>query len=108
MFKGNAAKAVQAEIQLRTTLEKELKGIQAEHGRFYLEGITPLFDVRKERRFNCDWNWGRQECFELYYDALHENPEKFGPNYCQRVISLINRSIPEVLEVCELFLYSHF
>lgn len=88
-----------AERQLREEVERELQQINEEHGKAYLEGVRPLFDVKKERRFDSFWNWARQEAFTLYYDAVNENPEIFGPNYCQRVLGLINRSTPEVLDV---------
>lgn len=65
----------------------------------FLQGIKPLFDTRKERRFDSFWNWARQEAFSLYYDAVNDNPVLFGPDYCQRVLGLINRSTPEVLDV---------
>eukprot|EP01113_Clastostelium_recurvatum_P021328 TRINITY_DN2525_c0_g1_i1.p1 TRINITY_DN2525_c0_g1~~TRINITY_DN2525_c0_g1_i1.p1 ORF type:complete len:1737 (+),score=426.62 TRINITY_DN2525_c0_g1_i1:1-5211(+) len=99
--RGELIRALDAEVRLRTGLEAELSLFNREHGRAYMEGVAPLFEPRKERRFNSDWNWGRQECFELFFDAMRDNPVRFGPDYCQRVISLINRSIPEVLEVVE-------
>ncbi len=39
-----------------------------EHGEEYGNGIKPIFDAKKERRYDSAWNWTRQDCLVLYYD----------------------------------------
>jgi 3-oxoacyl-ACP reductase-like protein len=39
-----------------------------EHGTEYGNGIKPIFDAKKERRYDSAWNWTRQDCLVLYYD----------------------------------------
>jgi 3-oxoacyl-ACP reductase-like protein len=59
----------------------------------------PIFDAHKIRKYNSYWNWARQEAFSLFYDTLLDNPSRFDSLYCKRVVSLINRATPELVEL---------
>ena len=98
----SGGRQAEAADQLRQTVEKvqihsilsnaqELDVWEKEHGKIYADGIKPMFDSLKVRKFNSSWNWARQEAFSLFYDTLAENPAQFDSNYCKRVFSLTNR-----------------
>ncbi|KAJ3909294.1 fatty acid synthase alpha subunit reductase [Lentinula edodes] len=68
-------------------LQAKLDSIAKEHGDLYIDGIMPVFDPLKARRFDSSWNWVRQDALTMYYDII------FGP----RCIHLLNRADPEML-----------
>ncbi len=72
---------------------------EMEHGKNYGEGIKPLFDSNKIRKYNSYWAWARQEAFALFYDTLRDNPAQFDSVYCKRVFSLTNRATPELYDL---------
>jgi len=59
---------------LRKAIENDLKLWESEHGKAYSDGIRPMFNPNKIRRYNSFWNWARQEAFSLFYDTLSDNP----------------------------------
>ncbi|KAJ2825612.1 fatty acid synthase alpha subunit Lsd1, partial [Coemansia sp. 'formosensis'] len=51
-------------------IQTKLDSISVELGGEFINGIQPLFDVRKARRFDSSWNWVRQEAYELIQQAI--------------------------------------
>ncbi|KAJ2109409.1 fatty acid synthase alpha subunit Lsd1, partial [Coemansia sp. S142-1] len=50
--------------------QAKLDSISAELGDELIDGVRPLFDGRKARRFDSSWNWVRQEAYELIQQAI--------------------------------------
>ncbi|KAJ2807283.1 fatty acid synthase alpha subunit Lsd1, partial [Coemansia helicoidea] len=51
-------------------LQAGLDGLSAELGDDFVEGIKPVFDARKARRFDSYWNWARQDAYEWIQQAI--------------------------------------
>ncbi|KAJ2750540.1 fatty acid synthase alpha subunit Lsd1, partial [Coemansia pectinata] len=51
-------------------LQTKLDDISTELGDEFIDGMQPLFDARKARRFDSSWNWVRQEAYELIQQAI--------------------------------------
>jgi fatty acid synthase subunit beta len=71
-------------------LQAKLDSIAKEYGDTYIEGIQPVFDPLKPRRFDSSWNWVRQDALVMYYDII------FG-RLTARCIALLNRADPDLL-----------
>ncbi|KAJ2800066.1 fatty acid synthase alpha subunit Lsd1, partial [Coemansia helicoidea] len=64
------ARAVESEKARNSELQADLDGLSAELGDDYVEGIKPVFDARKARRFDSYWNWARQDAYEWIQQAI--------------------------------------
>ncbi|KAJ2747571.1 fatty acid synthase alpha subunit Lsd1 [Coemansia sp. BCRC 34301] len=64
------ARLAEAEQAKANKMQAELDNISAELGDELIEGVQPLFDARKARRFDSSWNWVRQEVYELIQQAI--------------------------------------
>jgi hypothetical protein len=57
-----------------TVLEIEerakLDSVMREDGDLYIDGIQPMFDPLKGRRFDPSWNWARQDSLLMWYDII--------------------------------------
>ncbi|KAJ2859979.1 fatty acid synthase alpha subunit Lsd1 [Coemansia aciculifera] len=51
-------------------MQTKLDSISTELGDEFIDGIQPIFDTRKARRFDSSWNWVRQEAYELIQQAI--------------------------------------
>lgn len=51
-------------------LQARLDSIAKEHGDTHIDGIQPIFDPLKARRFDSSWNWARQDALLMYYDVI--------------------------------------
>jgi fatty acid synthase subunit alpha, fungi type len=51
-------------------LQARLDSIAKEHGDTYIDGIQPIFDPLKARRFDSSWNLARQDALLMYYDRF--------------------------------------
>ncbi|KAJ1906010.1 fatty acid synthase alpha subunit Lsd1, partial [Coemansia sp. S17] len=51
-------------------LQTKLDKISAELGDEFTDGMMPLFDARKARFFDSNWNWARQEAYELIQQVI--------------------------------------
>jgi len=92
---GNIAfdkeKANSAELQAR------LDSIAKEHGDTYIEGIQPVFDPLKARRFDSSWNWVRQDALVMYYDIIFGRLTTVDREITACCIALLNRTDPDLL-----------
>lgn len=88
---------------LRRSLEKELKLLSEELGEAFRDGIRPMFEARKIRKYNCWWAWGRHEAASLFYDTIRTNPANYDIQYCEKVYSLTNRGTDELLNIVKQF-----
>jgi fatty acid synthase subunit beta len=84
-------KANSAELQAR------LDSIAKEHGDTYIEGIQPVFDPLKARRFDSSWNWVRQDALVMYYDIIFGRLTTVDREITARCIALLNRADPDLL-----------
>jgi fatty acid synthase subunit beta len=86
--------------------ENQLAIWQAEHGEGddYFDGIKPVFDVKKERRYNSSWNWNRQDCLQLYYDYACGRATQWTIDIRERLYHIKNRATPSVVELVEHYL----
>ncbi|KAJ2101023.1 fatty acid synthase alpha subunit Lsd1, partial [Coemansia sp. S142-1] len=83
--------------------QAKLDSISAELGDELIDGVRPLFDGRKARRFDSSWNWVRQEAYELIQQAIAgcragsaNSPAVVDDANLQR---LKNRSSPGLLQM---------
>jgi fatty acid synthase subunit beta len=72
-------------------LQAKLDSIAKEHGDTYIEGIQPVFDPLKARRFDSSWNWVRQDALVMYYDVIFGRLTTVDREITARCISLFNR-----------------
>ncbi|KAJ2879371.1 fatty acid synthase alpha subunit Lsd1, partial [Coemansia aciculifera] len=84
-------------------MQTKLDSISTELGDEFIDGMQPLFDARKARRFDSSWNWVRQEAYELIQQAINSctsgstnAPVCVGEVALQR---LKNRSSPSLLQM---------
>ncbi|KAJ7285205.1 fatty acid synthase [Mycena rebaudengoi] len=78
-------------------LQTKLDNIAKEHGDIYIEGIQPMFDPLKARRFDSSWNWVRQDALLMYYDIIFGRLTTVDRDITARCIALMNRADPELL-----------
>ncbi|KAF7312560.1 Fatty acid synthase subunit alpha [Mycena indigotica] len=78
-------------------LQTKLDNIAKEHGDVYIEGIQPMFDPLKARRFDSSWNWVRQDALLMFYDIIFGRLTTVDRDITARCIALMNRADPEVL-----------
>lgn len=102
----SADKMTQMQEELRKQAEAQLLVWQAEHGSSddYFEGIKPVFDTKKERRYNSSWNWNRQDCLQLYYDYACGRATQWSTAIRERLYHIKNRATPSVVELVEYYL----
>ncbi|KAJ2821836.1 fatty acid synthase alpha subunit Lsd1, partial [Coemansia furcata] len=86
-------------VEMQTKFDKLL----VELGDEFIDGVQPLFDVRKARHFDSSWNWARQETYELIQQAISSCaagstnvPASVDQAALQR---LSNRSSPGLLQM---------
>ncbi|XP_049851436.1 uncharacterized protein LOC126326034 [Schistocerca gregaria] len=93
----------QLQAQLKAQLDEELAQWRYEHGdsEEYFEGIRPVFDTKKERRYNSTWNWNRQDCLQLYYDYACGRTTKWTVDIRERLYHIKNRAVPTVVDMVE-------
>ena len=101
-----ADKMTQMQEELRKQAEAQLLIWQAEHGASdeYFEGIKPVFDTKKERRYNSSWNWNRQDCLQLYYDYACGRATQWSTAIRERLYHIKNRATPSVVDMVEHYL----
>lgn len=101
-----ADKMTQMQEELRKQAEAQLLIWQAEHGSSddYFEGIKPVFDTKKERRYNSSWNWNRQDCLQLYYDYACGRATQWSTAIRERLYHIKNRATPSVVDMVEYYL----
>lgn len=90
--------------EIRQNIEKELDLWSKEHGSTYYEGIKPLFDSKKERRFNSSWNWIRQDLLFLYYDYSCGRATNWNSEIRERLYHIKNRVTPKSLELVDYYI----
>ncbi|KAJ2055102.1 fatty acid synthase alpha subunit Lsd1, partial [Coemansia sp. S146] len=64
------ARLAEDEQTKASKLQTKLDSISTELGDEFIDGMQPLFDARKARRFDSSWNWVRQEAYELIQQAI--------------------------------------
>jgi fatty acid synthase subunit beta len=78
-------------------LQAKLDSIAKEHGDTYIDGIQPVFDPLKARRFDSSWNWVRQDVLLMYYDIIFGRLTTVDREITACCIAHLNRAEPEVL-----------
>jgi fatty acid synthase subunit alpha, fungi type len=78
-------------------LQARLDSIAKEHGDTYIDGIQPIFDPLKARRFDSSWNWARQDALLMYYDVIFGRLATVDRDITARAISILNRADPDFL-----------
>ncbi|KAJ2774642.1 fatty acid synthase alpha subunit Lsd1, partial [Coemansia nantahalensis] len=64
------ARTAESEKARADELQAGLDGLSAELGDDYVEGIKPVFDALKARRFDSYWNWARQDAYVWIQQAI--------------------------------------
>ena len=86
------------EQDISNALRQQLDLWNAEHGEFYVSGITPSFSPLKARVYDSSWNWARQDALSLYYDIIFGRLSVINRENVLQCISLMNRSNPTLLK----------
>eukprot|EP00741_Cyanophora_paradoxa_P008217 tig00000025_g7952.t1 len=106
-FLGEDPRAQERAAEMATALRKELEAEldlwTGEHGKAYGEGIKPVFDSTKERRYDSSWNWARQDALQLYNELLLGKLASPAAVPKDKVFRIVNRACPELLEVTEFY-----
>ncbi|GJD04071.1 fatty acid synthase alpha subunit [Colletotrichum higginsianum] len=77
----------------------------AEHGSFYEQGIAPVFDAKKARRYDSYWNWAVQDLLELFSQAMlspsltPQQQEGLDTRIDEALVRLPTRATPQLLDV---------
>ncbi len=79
--------------------EEELSVWLKEHGEEYGKGIKPIFDPKKERRYDSAWNWTRLDALVLFYDYACGRERRWNNDIRERLYRLKNRATPNVVEM---------
>ena len=85
-------KLADIEKELVKQLSKKLDLWTIEHGDVYFDGIKPLFDPLKVRRFDSYWNWARQDGIQLYYDIIFGRLKIINRDVHTKSIHVMNRA----------------
>ncbi|KAJ2746708.1 fatty acid synthase alpha subunit Lsd1 [Coemansia sp. BCRC 34301] len=97
------ARLAETEQAKANKMQAELDSILAEFGDELIEGVRPLFDARKARRFDSSWNWVRQEAYELIQRAIFSctagSASTFASIDSASLQRLCNRSNPGLLQM---------
>ncbi|KAJ1828976.1 fatty acid synthase alpha subunit Lsd1 [Coemansia sp. RSA 2599] len=80
-----------------------LQDVSAELGQEFIDGIRPLFDARKARRFDSYWNWARQDAIAWINDVKAGSPP---PDWARqdnrrRLLQLQNRADPQLVKLLD-------
>ncbi|PVU98003.1 hypothetical protein BB559_001847, partial [Furculomyces boomerangus] len=75
-----------------------------EHGDIYSEGIRPIFDHLKARKFDSYWNWARQDAMILYYEILSGRLTEVDREVTAKCIHLMNRAGPGLISYMTYFI----
>ena len=67
-----------------------MDSISREHGDFYVDGILPVFDALKARRFDPSWNWARQDSLLMWYNIIHGKLTTVDREITARCIDILN------------------
>ncbi|KAJ2856359.1 fatty acid synthase alpha subunit Lsd1, partial [Coemansia erecta] len=86
-----------------TEAVQRLDGITAEMGQEFIDGIRPLFDARKARRFDSYWNWARQDAVAWIegVKTSNEQPDWTNEDTKRRLLQLQNRADPQLVKLLE-------
>ncbi|PVV05312.1 hypothetical protein BB560_000171 [Smittium megazygosporum] len=85
---------------------KEIDFWVEEHGDFYSEGIRPLFDPLKARKFDSYWNWARQDALILYFEIIFGKLTDVDREVTAKCIRLMNRSSTNLIEFMKYYINS--
>ncbi|PVU94326.1 hypothetical protein BB561_002640 [Smittium simulii] len=96
----------EAANELLEAANKEIDFWVEEHGDIYAEGIKPIFDLLKARKFDSNWNWAKQDVLILYFEIIFGNLTSVDREVTARCIRLMNRSTPELVEYMEYYINS--
>ncbi|OBR05645.1 Fatty acid synthase alpha subunit [Colletotrichum higginsianum IMI 349063] len=87
------------------SLQGKLDDWSAEHGSFYEQGIAPVFDAKKARRYDSYWNWAVQDLLELFSQAMlspsltPQQQEGLDTRINEALVRLPTRATPQLLDV---------
>ncbi|KAJ2831723.1 fatty acid synthase alpha subunit Lsd1, partial [Coemansia furcata] len=97
------ARLAEDEKAKATKMQTKLDSISVELGDEFVDGVQPLFDVRKARHFDSSWNWVRQEAYELIQQAIvgcaADSTDVSASVSDARLQRLKNRSSPGLLQM---------
>ncbi|KAJ2599136.1 fatty acid synthase alpha subunit Lsd1 [Coemansia sp. RSA 1721] len=81
----------------------KLDNISAELGAEFLDGIQPMFDTHKIRRFDSHWNWARQDAVTWITSVQISNePVNWtAQDNKQRLLQLQNRTDPQLVSLLD-------
>jgi fatty acid synthase subunit alpha len=84
-------------------LQAKLDSVMREHGDLYIDGIQPMFDPLKARRFDSSWNWARQDALLMWYDIIFGRLTTVDREITARCIALLNRADPQLLTYMQYY-----
>lgn len=65
----------------------------------FFDGIQPLFDIRKIRKYDSWWNWAREDLLRLLNYYAQEQPDVGNLNNLDSVQVLLSRFEPSCLDI---------
>jgi len=86
------------ELNNAARLRAELDLWINEHGDEYAQGIKPIFDPLKVRKYDSYWNWVHQESLILYYDILYGRLAVVDRKVTSQCIHVMNRADQHLLD----------
>ena len=93
-----------AEKANAAALQSRLDAVSKEHGDTYIDGIQPVFDVLKARRFDSSWNWVRQDALLMFYDIIFGRLTTVDREITARCIQIMNRADPELVTYMQYYI----
>jgi fatty acid synthase subunit alpha, fungi type len=87
-----------------TALQNRLDAIAREHGDLYVDGIMPVFDPLKARRFDSSWNWARQDSLLMFYDIIFGRLTTVDREITARCLHLFNRADQDLITYMEYYI----
>ncbi|ORX48172.1 fatty acid synthase [Piromyces finnis] len=87
------------ELSNAAKLRAELDVWINEHGDDYAQGIKPIFDPLKVRKYDSYWNWVYQESLILYYDILYGRLAAVDRKVTSQCIHVMNRADQHLLDL---------
>ncbi|OUM69465.1 hypothetical protein PIROE2DRAFT_38102 [Piromyces sp. E2] len=87
------------ELSNAAKLRAELDLWINEHGDDYAQGIKPIFDPLKVRKYDSFWNWVHQESLILYYDILFGRLAVVDRKVTSQCIHVMNRADQHLLDL---------
>ncbi|CEL06583.1 Putative Fatty acid synthase subunit alpha [Aspergillus calidoustus] len=96
-------RAVESETRA-SDLEQTVRLLDAELGEQFIQGIAPIFNISQSRKYDCWWNWCREELIRLLIQISQDPSSACHPGMEDRIQRLLNRWHSSCADIVQAYL----